>query len=484
MMNQGGMARSAYYDGGFSNTGTSFYNPDATKTAKAVSTPTRYTGSFSNVNRPVGTGAVVQDSPVTLYGPNGQVVTVQLPSQQEAYNNYLTQGYSTTPPGTTSITQPQTRSSSDSDDAKAEKKRLADMVAEQEIASRVAIGDMTKEQALEAYQGAQMAKYVTSGMVALNPAIAIIGRLFAGNESKKIEARLKELGVTELPEVDYKKGGIVGNILGGTSLLDVLDNAIVSLQEGKIGAGTSTYKAQFPPPNSTQYGNNLQQSTGSIWGSEQEAYDSAVRSGNYQVANHFEAINRLRGKQNNFYDSTKGMTKMEAYAQGRKDGLSVHDMDQAFKYGGSLGRAISSGVVEKEGFLGKYKFKDGKTVDDVQTGTTEKIVPDSGSGVKKEKPKSNNNGPSLAEEMQKKSQAAAKNQTSGTSNTYVGRTDSSGKKLGETGYKSALKERQETKQAKQAKEDTVKAGQEAGKGYAGGYGFAKGGLMKKKSKKK
>jgi len=198
MMNQGGMARKGYYGGGFSNTGsgTSFYNPDPAKTAEAISTPTRYTGSFSNVNRPIGTGAVVQDSPVTLYGPNGQVVTVQIPSQQEAYNNYLTQGYSTTPPGTTSITQPQTRSSSDSDDAKAEKKRLADMVSEQERASRVAIGDMTKEQALEAYQGAEMAKYLSSGMVALNPAIAIIGRLFAGNESKKIQARLKELGVS------------------------------------------------------------------------------------------------------------------------------------------------------------------------------------------------------------------------------------------------------------------------------------------------
>tara|TARA_R100001460_G_scaffold44205_1_gene80840 strand:- start:1642 stop:6318 length:4677 start_codon:yes stop_codon:yes gene_type:complete len=450
MMNQGGMARKGYYGGGFSNTGsgTSFYNPDPAKTAEAISTPTRYTGSFSNVNRPIGTGAVVQDSPVTLYGPNGQVVTVQIPSQQEAYNNYLTQGYSTTPPGTTSITQPQTRSSSDSDDAKAEKKRLADMVSEQERASRVAIGDMTKEQALEAYQGAEMAKYLSSGMVALNPAIAIIGRLFAGNESKKIQARLKELGVTELPKVDYKKGGIIGNILGGTSLLDIVDGAITGLQEGKIGAGRSTYVAQFKPSNSGQYGNNLQQSTGSIWGSEQEAYDAAVKSGNYQVANHFDAVNRLRGKQNAFYDAAKGKSSAEQLALGQSMGLSAHDMNQAMKYGGSLGRAISQGVVEKEGFFGKYEFKEGKTVSDVQGGTTPAIVPTAGGGNQNIQPRNDDNEPSLAEQMQKKSQAAANNQTSGTSNTYVGRTDSSGKKLGETGYKSALKERQETKQAK------------------------------------
>jgi hypothetical protein len=366
MMNQGGMARSAYYGGGFSNTNTSFYNPDATKTAEAVSTPTRYTGSFSNLGRQTFTPA-----PVVAEVPGAGSTT---PVQVETPATCAARGM-VYDEATKMCRMPVSQGGGD-DNAAAEKKRLQDMVNEHQKGSQVAIADMNQEQLLEAYQGAEMGKYITSGLMALNPVVGGIARLFAGNESKKIQAALKErYGVTKLPEVDYKKGGIIGNILGGTSLLDVLDNAIVSLQEGKIGAGTSTYKAQFNPPNSAQYSNNLQQSTGSIWGSEQEAYDSAVRSGNYQVANHFEAINRLRGKQNNFYDSTKGMTKMEAYAEGRKDGLSVHDMDQAFKYGGSLGRAISSGVVEKEGFLGKYEFKDGKTVDDVQTGTTEKIVP-------------------------------------------------------------------------------------------------------------
>ena len=473
MMNQGGMARKGYYGGGFSNTGggTSFYDPDPAKTAKAIATPTKYTGSFSNVNRPVGTGTVVQDSPVTLYGPNGQVVTVQLPSQQEAYNNYLTQGYSTTPPGTTSITQPQTRSSSDRDDAKAEKKRLADMVAEQERASRVAISDMTKEQALEAYQGVEMAKYVTSGMVALNPAIAIIGRLFAGNESKKIEERLKELGVTELPKVDYKKGGIIGNILGGNSLLDVLDNAITGLQEGKIGAGKSTYVAQFKPSNSGEYGNNLQQSTGSLWGSEQEAYDHAVKSGNYHVANHFDAVNRLRGKQNNFYESTKGMSKTAAYAEGRKLGLSVHDMDQAFKYGGSLGRAISQGVVKKEGFFGTYEFIEGKTVADVQGGTTpdpskpttpqDKITP-----VKSE---DNNKGPSHSEIMAQHNAMREKT-----------------KKAGETAQKSLDTYKKQTAglsksdQQKEAEKRTESVISDMQRGIQ--RGFKKGGLASKPKK--
>ena len=469
MMNQGGMARSGYYGGGFSNTGTSFYSPNATTTAEAVSTPTRYTGSFSNLGRQTFTPApVVADVP-GADGTDTAPVQVETPATCAARGMVYDEA-------TKMCRMPVSQGGGD-DNAAAEKKRLQDMVNEHQKASQVAIEDMNQEQLLEAYQGAEMGKYITSGLMAVNPVVGGIARLFAGNESKKIQARLKEMGVTNLPEVDYKKGGIVGNILGGTSLLDVLDNAIVSLQEGKIGAGTSTYKAQFNPPNSAQYSNNLQQSTGSIWGSEQEAYDHAVRSGNYQVANHFEAINRLRGKQNAFYDAAVGKSPAEQLALGQSMGLSAYDMQQAKKYGGSLGRAISSGVVEKEGFFGKYEFKDGKTVADVQTGTTPAIVPAAGGGNQNIQPRNDDNEPSLAEQMQKKSQAAAKNQTSGASNTYVGRTDSSGKKVGETGYKSALKERQESRQSAQRAADRL------GTTLATG-GRATGGLVSRPKKKK
>ncbi len=60
--------------------------------------------------------------------------------------------------------------------------------------------------------------------------------------------------------------------------------------------------------------------------------------------------------------------------------------------------------------------------------------------------------------------------------TIKGRTDSSGKKAGDVGYKSKLKERKE-------KEKAIKEGQKAGKGYEGGYGFKKGGLASRKKKK-
>jgi hypothetical protein len=60
--------------------------------------------------------------------------------------------------------------------------------------------------------------------------------------------------------------------------------------------------------------------------------------------------------------------------------------------------------------------------------------------------------------------------------TIKGRTDSSGKKAGDVGYKSKLKEKKE-------KEKAIKEGQKAGKGYEGGYGFKKGGLASRKKKK-
>ena len=366
MMNQGGMVPSDPY----AQQQAQYQQPMSRGAAEGsdFSTPTRYRGGFSDMTYNPQTYTptpVVADVP-GAGGASTAPVQVESPASCAARGMVYDQN-------TRMCRMPS--QDEDSNDF-SEKKRLQDMVDEHQQGSQVTIANMSKEQLLEAYQGAEMGKYVSSGLMALNPVVGGIARLFAGNESKKIQARLKELGVTNLPEVEYKKGGIIGSLLGGANNLgEFFDNTIFSFQQGKINAGTSTYKAQFNPPNSAEYSNNLQQSVGSIWGSEQEAYDAAVRNGDVGIANHFEAINRLRGKQNNFYDSTKGMTKIEAYAQGRRDGLSVHDMDQAFKYGGSLGRAISSGVVEKEGFFNKYEFKDGKTVSDVETGTTPAIVP-------------------------------------------------------------------------------------------------------------
>jgi len=295
----------------------------------------KYTGEFST-EQPVITAPTktAGQTPSTLYGPNGEVVTFMLPSEQEKYNNYIQQGYSSNPPGTQTVEAPQVlRGSSDSDKMNADKKRLQDMVDEQNQGSQLAISEMNKDELLDAYKGAEAAKYVSMGLLTVNPLIGGIARLFSGNQSQQIQERLKnEFGVTELPEVDFSKQGLLGGFLSGDNIFNQLDKAIAgfSLQ----GTG-STYKPLYKPSNAGQYGNNLQQATGSFFGSEQEAYDAAVKSGNTAAANHYDAINRLRGKKNDYSNATKNMTPAQKTAYGNSLGLSAADMAQADRDQGS-----------------------------------------------------------------------------------------------------------------------------------------------------
>ena len=94
-------------------------------------------------------------------------------------------------------------------------------------------------------------------------------------------------------------------------------------------------------------------------GSERDAYNAAVESGNDRVVSHFESIDRLRNKQNTFSD--KGLSREEGAAMG----LSESDMDQAEKYGGSVQRAVDKGEVEKSGgFFSSYEKVDDKKEDE------------------------------------------------------------------------------------------------------------------------
>ena len=94
-------------------------------------------------------------------------------------------------------------------------------------------------------------------------------------------------------------------------------------------------------------------------GSERDAYNAAVESGNDSLVSHFESIDRLRNKQNTFSD--KGLSREEGAAMG----LSESDMDQAEKYGGSVQRAVDKGEVEKSGgFFSSYEKVDDKKEDE------------------------------------------------------------------------------------------------------------------------
>ena len=88
----------AMADGGFS-----YYNPDdMTATTKAITTASPLSGSFSESPAQQAAKIVADvakvENKVTLYGPNGEEVSVIFPSEE--YNKYISQGYTTAKPVT------------------------------------------------------------------------------------------------------------------------------------------------------------------------------------------------------------------------------------------------------------------------------------------------------------------------------------------------------------------------------------------------
>lgn len=113
--------------------------------------------------------------------------------------------------------------------------------------------------------------------------------------------------------------------------------------DGTFGLSEKRRAKSERPDYASQLKNIGRQS--SFLGSEADAYNAAVERGDDAIVNHFQAIDRLRNKQNVFAD--KGLSREEGAAMG----LSEHDMNQAEKFGGSLQRAIDEGKVEKSGGL-------------------------------------------------------------------------------------------------------------------------------------
>ena len=105
-------------------------------------------------------------------------------------------------------------------------------------------------------------------------------------------------------------------------------------------------------------------------GTERKAYDAAVQRGDDTIVAHFQAIDRLRWKQNSFMD--ENMTR----AQGAALGLSDFDMAQAEKFGGSLHRSIHAGTAERSGgAFSKYV----PVEETNESGSSNSIVPNNSS---------------------------------------------------------------------------------------------------------
>lgn len=145
-------------------------------------------------------------------------------------------------------------------------------------------------------------------------------------KNQLIEKR-KTLEDSSLYKEEKQEGGFANTFLG--KLLG-------------FGEQDSTYTR----PDYAQALPNLSRSSaeGLEWmGNEADAYNAAVRSGNDSVVAHFQAINRLREKQNAFID--QGMS----FEEGRAMGLSKYDIEQAQRFGGSLHRSIHAGTAERSG---------------------------------------------------------------------------------------------------------------------------------------
>lgn len=139
-----------------------------------------------------------------------------------------------------------------------------------------------------------------------------------------------------------------------------------SIPSGAKADALSQSISPVPPTLERTKFDTISSAKGFLGGSEKDAFDNAIRTGDQAMIRHFEGIDRLRNRQNEFIKLPKE-EQNRRIAEGRKgEGLSVYDMQQAQKFGGSAQKAIDSGSAEKvEGsglfgtnFLASYKPKE------------------------------------------------------------------------------------------------------------------------------
>jgi hypothetical protein len=419
---------------------------------------------------------------VTLYGPSGEIANLMLPKDQQKYDELVSQGYGISAP---QVVQQQDDTTSN---------RVLEEIKTSE-SSRNWMDDYS-------YQDSD--KLLAESLNALEPTKGFgkifeggaMGQIMKASNAAQVAANLRVLrsqGVSEVqlqPLQDrldkYVSDNAFGDLLpdswyDGSEFYKDLQDAYgedftkqVVKPQGKYSP-TATTEAKGFTKNILSKG-------------EQKTFDNAVDKGDTALVNHFVAINRLRNKKDAYAEilKTQGEAAASTYAQATN--MSYYDIKDATTYGGSQQTAINQGRAEKGGF-----FQNAKLIDRMKTGTNPKEEKPAASASQTSVVTSELNGTSLAnkpeitpekdadpfkhiKEIQEASRKAAEKQTSGASNKYVGRTDSSGKKLAEAGYKSALRERKEKE----------KAAKDAGatRGPGGEFGMAKGGLMKKKKNKK
>ena len=313
------------------NTGTTGTTDDFVPTVDSVYTQKEYFNPETGETRIIN---FYNDNPVNEI-PKGFVLK----------EDYVEDETTTTDLESTSVETTQVR-----DDNSQTKARLEKMVRDQGGQTqlnklRKALEDKEEgsEQAIkDAYIANEKFKSLLSMGTAAIPALGV-GRLGAGYQGKQLEKLMEEYNITK-PQIEE---GFFERVKGAFS----------DMFKG-IGEKSDTYQAKFNPEDSpTRF---TDQDVNLLSEQQQRAYDGGVRSGNANVAEHYEAQNRRLNKMASFMKQQTGDTFDDSI--GRQMGLSVYDIAQAKEQfekgtGTILGDTVKDAREEKKARDDRKKYQ-------------------------------------------------------------------------------------------------------------------------------
>jgi len=305
-----------------SNTGTIGTTDDFVPTVDDVYTQKEYFNPETGETRVIN---FYNDNPVNEI-PEGFVLK----------EDYVEDETTTTDLESTSVETTQVR-----DDKSGTKQRLEDMVRQQSGNKLSKLREDKDPKAIkQAYLDNEKTKAFMTSIGIANPIAALAGRGAAGLYGKQLENLMEELGI-EKPEIET---GFFENLKGAVS--DIFAGA---------GEQPETYQPMFKPEDSPL--STVSGAKNMLSMDEAKAYDNAVKSGNANVAEHYEIINNRFNKMANYM------------AAGGKDGnapangLSVFDMEQAEKQfakgtGAKLGDSVNEAEAARLASKERRKKKD------------------------------------------------------------------------------------------------------------------------------
>ena len=215
------------------------------------------------------------------------------------------------------------------------------MTMQQSGSALSALKDAGKDSILDAWNKNQQTKAMMTTLAFINPIVGMAGRAAASHFGNQLEALMEEKGI-DIPDQTVEKQSFLQKV--GTGVKNMF--ADVSNPFSNVAEAGTSYAPIYSPENSPYGGSastNLltTTNTGSAFTSSQaEAYDNAVKSGNVDVANHYEIINNRYNKMADFVAA--GGTEGGAPT----NGLNKYDIKQAEKLFDSEGNRIFDTVNE------------------------------------------------------------------------------------------------------------------------------------------